>query len=235
MASFLEHRGSRTEGDFQHLIQIKRIKELTLTDLLPSCAAPAEERRIFNIDQTFEKLRDPGQPISTKITALTGITDDMVAGKLIDPAEVAAFANRADLVIAHNTSFDRRFLERFCDVFACVSASFRLTLMGLGGRSARMNQQELQSAAGLPSYQNSSPRSHDSSPLAEHINRAARCGSLRRGRPAHALTVAGTSARFRSLPSVKPKATHPTNGRPSAEVSISEAVRSRQARVQVGC
>jgi DNA polymerase-3 subunit epsilon len=74
--------------------------------------------RIFNIHQAFEKLREPSQPLSTKITALTGITNDMVVGKVIDPAEVAVFADSADLVIAHNASFDRRFVERFCDVFA---------------------------------------------------------------------------------------------------------------------
>jgi DNA polymerase III subunit epsilon len=74
--------------------------------------------RIFNIHEAFEKLREPNQPLSPKITALTGITNDMVAGKNIDPAEVAAFANRADLVVAHNASFDRRFIERFCDAFA---------------------------------------------------------------------------------------------------------------------
>ena len=66
--------------------------------------------RLFNVHHAFEKLREPNQQISTKITALTGITNDMVAGKVIDPAEVAAFANRADLVVAHNASFDRRFL-----------------------------------------------------------------------------------------------------------------------------
>lgn len=32
---------------------------------------------------------------------------------MIDPADVAAFAG-GNLVIAHNASFDRRFLERFC-------------------------------------------------------------------------------------------------------------------------
>jgi len=74
--------------------------------------------RIFSIHQAFEKLREPSQLLSAKITALTGITNDMVAGKVIDPADVATFANRADLVIAHNASFDRRFVERFCDVFA---------------------------------------------------------------------------------------------------------------------
>jgi DNA polymerase-3 subunit epsilon len=74
--------------------------------------------RIFNVHQAFEKLREPSQLLSAKITALTGITNDMVAGKVIDPAEVAAFANRADLVVAHNASFDRKFVERFCDIFA---------------------------------------------------------------------------------------------------------------------
>jgi DNA polymerase-3 subunit epsilon len=74
--------------------------------------------RIFDVHQAFEKLREPSQPLSAKITALTGITNDMVAGKVIDPADVAAFVNRADLVVAHNASFDRRFVERFCDSFA---------------------------------------------------------------------------------------------------------------------
>jgi DNA polymerase-3 subunit epsilon len=74
--------------------------------------------RIFHVDPTFEKLREPGQPLSARITALTGITTGMVAGKTIDPIEVSVFVNRADLVIAHNASFDRRFLERFCDAFA---------------------------------------------------------------------------------------------------------------------
>jgi DNA polymerase III subunit epsilon len=41
-----------------------------------------------------------------------------VAGQTIDPAEVAAFAAPAALVIAHNAAFDRRFLERFCPLFA---------------------------------------------------------------------------------------------------------------------
>jgi DNA polymerase III subunit epsilon len=73
--------------------------------------------RIFTVHQAFEKLREPNQPLPTKITALTGITNDMVAGKAVNAAEVAAFANRADLVVAHNASFDRRFVERFCDAF----------------------------------------------------------------------------------------------------------------------
>jgi DNA polymerase-3 subunit epsilon len=41
----------------------------------------------------------------------------MVAGKAIDVADVSAFIAQADLIIAHNAGFDRRFMEIFCDDF----------------------------------------------------------------------------------------------------------------------
>ncbi len=73
--------------------------------------------QIFGIGQPFNRLRQPSKPIPPEITALTGIDDALVAGQSIDPAEVSAFAAPAALVIAHNASFDRRFLERVCDTF----------------------------------------------------------------------------------------------------------------------
>jgi DNA polymerase-3 subunit epsilon len=72
---------------------------------------------VFSVGESFQGLRQPTQPISAEITAITGITDAMVAGQWIDPADVARFAAPASLVIAHNAAFDRRFLERFSDVF----------------------------------------------------------------------------------------------------------------------
>lgn len=74
--------------------------------------------RIYEIGEAFQGLRQPAGPITAQITALTGITDAMVAGKTIDVEAVAAAAAPAALVIAHNAAFDRRFLERFCAVFA---------------------------------------------------------------------------------------------------------------------
>jgi DNA polymerase-3 subunit epsilon len=73
--------------------------------------------RIYEIGEAFQGLRQPAQPIAAEITALTGIDDAMVAGKAIDLDAVAAFAAPAALVIAHNAAFDRRFLERFSEVF----------------------------------------------------------------------------------------------------------------------
>ena len=74
--------------------------------------------QIFEVGEAFHQLRQPSHPIPPEITAITGLTDAMVAGRSIDPAGVAAFAAPASLVIAHNAAFDRRFLERFCDGFS---------------------------------------------------------------------------------------------------------------------
>jgi len=72
---------------------------------------------VYDVGAAFEQLRQPSKPISAEITAITGITDAMVEGQSIDPSAVAAFAAPAALVVAHNAAFDRRFLERFCEVF----------------------------------------------------------------------------------------------------------------------
>jgi DNA polymerase III subunit epsilon len=70
------------------------------------------------VGESYEALRDPGRPIPPDVTALTGIDDAMVAGRAIDITEVTAFVSRADLIVAHNAEFDRRFCERLGGVFA---------------------------------------------------------------------------------------------------------------------
>ena len=99
---------------------------------------------------SFDRLRNPGRPISSEVSALTGITDQMVFGKSIDPAEVASFLEGAGLVIAHNSSFDRLFCERFFPVFADKpwACSLReVDWKAEGFDSARLSQ--LASACGL--------------------------------------------------------------------------------------
>ncbi len=73
--------------------------------------------RIVEVGDTFDRLRQPSSLIPPIITRLTGITDAMVAGQAIDADEVAAFVAPADLIIAHNARFDRRFAERLHPVF----------------------------------------------------------------------------------------------------------------------
>jgi DNA polymerase-3 subunit epsilon len=72
---------------------------------------------IYEVGAAFGALRQPANPIPPEITALTGITNAMVEGRFIDPHEVVAFAAPAALVVAHNAAFDRRFLERYSEIF----------------------------------------------------------------------------------------------------------------------
>lgn len=72
---------------------------------------------IYHVGEAFQQLRRPSKPIPPEVTAITGIDDAMVDGQVIDPQAVAAFAAPAALVIAHNAAFDRKFLERFSEVF----------------------------------------------------------------------------------------------------------------------
>lgn len=72
---------------------------------------------IVGVGQAFNALRQPAAAIPANVTRITGIDDAAVAGRSIDPADVAAFVD-GNLIIAHNASFDRRFLERFCPALA---------------------------------------------------------------------------------------------------------------------
>ena len=67
--------------------------------------------QVYAVGEPFQQLREPSKSIPAEITALTGIDDAMVAGKRIDPNEVAHAAAPASLVVAHNAAFDRGFIN----------------------------------------------------------------------------------------------------------------------------
>jgi DNA polymerase-3 subunit epsilon len=69
--------------------------------------------RIVGVRDTFSAFNKPSVPIPAEVTKITGITDEMVAGHRLDDAAVAAFVEDSLITIAHNSSFDRRFAERY--------------------------------------------------------------------------------------------------------------------------
>ena len=77
-----------------------------------------EDGEIYDVGEALSFLEDPGCPIPDSVSELTGITDDMVRGKRIDDARVDALLDDASLIVAHNASFDRPFLERRLPGFA---------------------------------------------------------------------------------------------------------------------
>ena len=71
----------------------------------------------YRVLESFDQLEDPGFPIPAESTAVHGITDEMVAGKRIDDAKVAQLLDGVSLVVAHNSKFDRVFLEKRLPIF----------------------------------------------------------------------------------------------------------------------
>ncbi|WP_430441075.1 3'-5' exonuclease [Shinella sp.] len=77
-----------------------------------------ETGNIGDVTGVYGGLRQPSVAIPADIMRLTGITDAMVAGQMIDIDQVRTLIESADLIIAHNAGFDRPFCETFSPVFA---------------------------------------------------------------------------------------------------------------------
>ena len=74
--------------------------------------------RVLAVHEAFSALREPSRPIPAAVTALTGIDAATVRGRRVPLDEVEAVLARADVVLAHNSSFDRRLLEGLSPGFA---------------------------------------------------------------------------------------------------------------------
>ena len=73
--------------------------------------------RIGRVVDTFSCFNQPSIAIPPEITALTGITEEMVAGHRLEDDRISQFASDAVVIIAHNAGFDRKFMERYAPLF----------------------------------------------------------------------------------------------------------------------
>jgi DNA polymerase-3 subunit epsilon len=73
---------------------------------------------VIRVTDRYNGLEDPGCPLEKEIIEITGITDAMVAGQAFDNDRVKALADKATIVIAHNSAFDRKFVEDRYQIFA---------------------------------------------------------------------------------------------------------------------
>jgi DNA polymerase-3 subunit epsilon len=85
------------------------------------CEYGRHSGRPLRIVARYEGLEDPGVPIPPVISALTGITDEMVQGQSLDDAALADAMSGVTLAVCHNARFDRAFLESRFPLFAQVS------------------------------------------------------------------------------------------------------------------
>jgi DNA polymerase-3 subunit epsilon len=97
--------------------------------------------RVGRVLDTFAAFNEPTLPVPAEIRELTGISNEMLAGRRIDPDEVASFASDVSVVIAHNAAFDRRFAERYWPLFEHVPWACSATQVdwrSLGFEGARL-------------------------------------------------------------------------------------------------
>ncbi|WP_090676109.1 3'-5' exonuclease [Aureimonas jatrophae] len=97
-----------------------------------------DDGRIHDVVGVFSGLREPKQPITPDITRITGITNEMVRGQVLDLDAVERLVEPADLVIAHNAKFDRPFCEKLARGFdvkpwACSVSEVDWTALGFEG------------------------------------------------------------------------------------------------------
>lgn len=67
--------------------------------------------RIVEVGTPRSWLQQPVDPVTPEITAITGLTDEILAGQRIDIEGATALIAGADVVIAHNAAFDRPFID----------------------------------------------------------------------------------------------------------------------------
>lgn len=76
-----------------------------------------EDGRVIGIGSALHQLNEPSSPLTPKITALTGITNEELMGQVLDPFAIDNILDQSVVIIAHNAEFDRPFVEK-------VSAKF---------------------------------------------------------------------------------------------------------------
>lgn len=74
----------------------------------------------------YDALEQPKAGIPASVTRIHGITDAMVRGQRIDDARVHSLAQEVSLVIAHQASFDRPFVEKRFPLFRSIPWSCSL-------------------------------------------------------------------------------------------------------------
>jgi DNA polymerase III subunit epsilon len=94
--------------------------------------------QVTGVTGIFQAFNQPAAPIPAEIVELTGITDAMVTGHKIDAAELESFVAGANIVIAHNAAFDRKFAEGSWSLFehkhwACSATGIEWQKYGFGG------------------------------------------------------------------------------------------------------
>ncbi|WP_197457834.1 3'-5' exonuclease [Ferrovum sp. PN-J185] len=85
---------------------------------IATCEYGKNSGHLYRVISRYDSLEDPEFPIPHEVTRLTGISDDMVKGEKIDENKIDKVLDGVSLIICHNASFDRGFLEARYPLFS---------------------------------------------------------------------------------------------------------------------
>lgn len=94
---------------------------------------------LIGIIDKYQSFNDPEENIAPEITRVTGITNEDVAGHSLDWEYISKLINHADIIVAHNASFDRAFMDRYLPlskdkVWVCSVNDINWPQRGFGAR-----------------------------------------------------------------------------------------------------
>ncbi|WP_225011256.1 3'-5' exonuclease [Novosphingobium percolationis] len=116
--------------------------DVRVSEIIEISVTPFEyglDERIVSVGQPLHQFNEPADPIPAEITAITGLTDELVAGHRLDIPAIEAFVEQANIIIAHNAAFDRPLVERISPIFsakpwACTMCDVPWKEEGVEGR-----------------------------------------------------------------------------------------------------
>jgi DNA polymerase-3 subunit epsilon len=73
---------------------------------------------IVGIYPPYIGFQEPSTQLKQEIIDLTGITMDMLAGQTLDIPQIDHLIEKAEIIIAHNSAFDRPFVNKICCKFS---------------------------------------------------------------------------------------------------------------------
>lgn len=96
--------------------------------------------RVSQLGKARVWREDPGMPIDPRITKLTGLAAQDVAGQAIDVEAAVEILSSADIIVAHNAAFDRPFVDKRLPelagkAWACSMAELDWLELGFDGRA----------------------------------------------------------------------------------------------------
>lgn len=111
---------------------------------------------VLGIVDEYVGLREPTVPISPGAQAVHGISLEQLRGQRLDFDRVESLLTQADVIIAHNVAFDRRFLTRLSDTAA--EKPWLCSMAGVDWRTKGSRSRKLQDL--LAMYRITTPNAH---------------------------------------------------------------------------